>query len=150
PAAAADLDEIIAVARALEDVGLLLRALAGERVVPGIEQRGQLRLARGRDRELRDHLGARSGPGAAGVGHRVAGNEDVAPEYLARKEHAAGEAERRIEVALEGGLEARDLDAKRLQQPLGDVAVERLGRLQRLAAAVADDESTIEHELVAL
>ena len=37
-----------------------------------------------------------------------------------------------------------------LEQTLGDGAEERLGRLQRFAAAVAEDQAAIEVELVAL
>ena len=45
-------------------------------------------------------------------GLRVAGDEHVAPEVLARKEHAARQLERRIELALEGGIEALDVDVR--------------------------------------
>src|SRR5262249_12305879 len=61
----------------------------------------------------------------------------------------ARQTERGIERALEGGLESLDLDAKVAQQAFGDVAVVLLGRVDRLAAAVTDDQSTVDSELVA-
>src|SRR5262249_18432836 len=83
-------------------------------------------------------------------GGRIADREHIAPERLARKEHAARQSEGGIELALEGGLEAGDIDAQTFQQTLGDVAVERLRGLHRLAAAVADEQVLIEAEFVAL
>ena len=80
----------------------------------------------------------------------IAGDEHIAPERLARKEYAAREPERRIEPALKRRLEARDIDAQLLQQPLGHAAVQPLGRLHRLAAAIADDQALIDAEFVAL
>src|SRR5262249_7320209 len=50
---------------------------------------------------------------------------------------------------LEGGLESLDLDAKVAQQAFGDVAVILLGRVDRLAAAVTDEQATVDGELVA-
>ena len=72
------------------------------------------------------------------------------PKLSRGKNIAARQPERGIEPALEGGVEARDIDAERREQTLGDLAVERLGRLQRLAAAIADDQAAIEPKFVAL
>src|SRR5207253_2543063 len=66
------------------------------------------------------------------------------------EEYAAREAERGIERAVERGLERGEVDAEVVQQPLGDGAVERVGRLERLAAAVTDDRNAVDRELVAL
>ena len=154
--AAQHFDQIVAVARLLQQLRLFVVALAGERILLLLEQADQLRLALGRDRELRDEFAQRLGVEQVRAevvgqhGHRVAGGEHVAPERLACKEHPARQLERRIEPALEGGIEARDVDAEILEQTLGHGAVERLGRLQRLAAAVAQDQAAIEAELVAL
>ena len=92
----------------------------------------------------------RCGRALALVASRIAGHQHVAAERLAVEEHAARQPERRIEIALEGGLEPRDVDAEIAQQALGHRAVERVRRLQRLAAAVADDAAAIEREFVAL
>jgi hypothetical protein len=51
---------------------------------------------------------------------------------------------------LEGGLEALHVDAEFPQQALADVAPPRIRRVDRLAAAVTDDQAAIEHEFVAL
>src|SRR5436190_4632498 len=69
---------------------------------------------------------------------------------LARKEHAPREFQRGIKIALEGGLEARGVDAEFPHQEFCNPTVERLRRLHRLAAAVAEDQAAIEAELVTL
>ena len=100
--------------------------------VPVVE-RDELRLARVGDRKSRDELGerlarcaSRGSMSSRDHGQRIAGHQRVAAECLAREEHAARQAERGIEIALERGLEARDVDAELAQQALGDVAPERL------------------------
>src|SRR5262249_12583431 len=155
-AAAARSGEVIAVTRALQDFQLLLGGLAGERIARVVVEREQLRLAHRRDRKRGYELAERLGVGeAAGAfvgpsARRFARHQHVAPEGLARKEHAAGQPERGVELALEGGLEPLDLDAEIAQKPFGDVAVVGLGGIDRFAAAVADHETAIERELVAL
>src|SRR5262249_43555146 len=80
----------------------------------------------------------------------IAGHQYVAPERFAREKDAAREPERRIEVALKRGFERPEADPEVAQQPPCDRTVERLRRLQRLAAAVADDGAAIDRELVTL
>ena len=82
--------------------------------------------------------------------HRVAGDQLVLAERLAREEHAARQPERRIQLGVERRLEAADVDAERAEESLRDVAVERVRRLQRLAAAVAHEQPVLDRELVAL
>src|SRR5262249_13123644 len=81
--------------------------------------------------------------------HRVTADERIAAEMLAREEHAAREAERGIEIALERRLEALDLHAELIDQEFRGFGVERFRRLHRFAAAVADDQPAIETEFVA-
>ena len=80
----------------------------------------------------------------------IADHERVATKCLAGEEQAARQAERPIEVAVERGFEAREVDAELAHEVLGNRAVQRLRRLHRLAAAVADDPAAVERELVAL
>ena len=114
-----------------------------------------MRLARLRDRKLGHEFGERPGIGETArelVGaarRRLARHQEVASEGLAREEQAARKAKRGIERPLESGLEACDLDAEVAQQTFGDVAVVRLGGIDRLAAAVADHQTAVERELVA-
>src|SRR5262249_27853410 len=123
----------IAVTRALEDFQLLLGGLAGERIARVVVEREQRRVARRRDRKRGHELAERLGvgkPTRAFVnppGRRFARDQQVAPEGLARKEHAARQSERGIERALEGGLEPRDLDAEIAQKPFGNAAIAGLG-----------------------
>ena len=87
---------------------------------------------------------------AATRNHRVPGHQRVAAERLAIEEHAAREPERGIKAPLERGIEPRHVDAEIAQQAFCRFAPQRPRRLDRLAAAVADDEPPIERELVAL
>ena len=154
--ATADLGEIVAIAGALEDGALLLRRPASERVALRRIEREVLSLALNRDRKVGHEFGQRPGvvarPGSVSDPHarRITCNQNVAAEPLTRKEQAAGQAERRIEIAFERRLEPLDVDAEFLKQGLGRWAVERIGRLERLAAAVADDAALADRELVAL
>ena len=132
-AAAAEPDEIVAVAGGLEDLALLLDAPARERIARSVIERTQLRLALRRDRERGDELAERPGIGQttrALVGasrRRLARHQQIASEGFARKEHAAGEPERRIERAVEGALEPRGVDPELAQKCLRHVAVIRAG-----------------------
>ena len=149
-------DEEIAVAGAVERRGFLRDGFARIWVERLLMEFEELRLASIGHRKLRDEFGDRLGVEHAGRKivrhrrHRVAGHQRVAPEGFAREEHAAREPERGIELALERGLEPRDVDAKVPQQGLGGIAVERFRRLQRFAAAVAEDQPVADAELVAL
>ncbi len=154
-AAAAEFHEIVAVAGALEQLELGLDGTAGERIAPAVVKRDELRLARLGDRKRGDEVGQRLGVGEAagecvGTPHRrLAGHQHVTPERLAGEEHAARQPERGVERALEGGLEPLDLDTELAQQRLGHVAVVSVRGIDQLAAAVADQQPTIEGELVA-
>ena len=75
--------------------------------------------------------------------HRVAGDEPILAEGLFRKEDPARQPERRVQVGVEVPLEPVVVDAERPQHALGLGPVERLGRLQRLGAAVAQQEAAI-------
>src|SRR5262249_42678078 len=150
-----DPGEIVAVAGALENPELVLDRFSRERIAAAVIEREELPLAGGRDRKGGHQVGERLAAGPArfvlaGQARGVTGDQRVTSETFAGKEERARETERRIEPALEGGLEARDLDAELLQQSFGDLAVERLRRLQRLAAAITYDQAAIEGELVAL
>ena len=101
-----------------------------------------------RGHELGQRLGIE--PRVAFTAAGVAGHQHVASERLAVEECPARETQRRIELALKGGLEPGDVDAKIAQQAPGDGAVKRFRRLQRLAAAIADDAAAIEAEFVPL
>ena len=71
-------------------------------------ERDNLRLARLRNRKSRHELGraaCRSARASSSSPSRIAGHQHVAAERLAIEEHAARQPERRIEIALEGGLE---------------------------------------------
>src|SRR5262249_4401106 len=81
---------------------------------------------------------------------RFARDQHVAPERLARKEHAARQPERGVERALESSFEPLDLDAEVAQKTFRNVAVPGLGGIDRFAAAIADHVTAIERELVAL
>ena len=61
--AAADLDQVIAIARALEQLQLLVDGSSGERIARRRIEREELRLARLGDRQARDELGERLGVG---------------------------------------------------------------------------------------
>src|SRR5262249_56901223 len=123
-AAAAVPDQVVAVARGLEDLLLLLDGLAAERVARGIVERQNLPLARVGDRQLGDERGERSRVGeplrerVARAQQRIASQEAVAAERFTRPKQAAREAERRIEPALERGLETGDIDVEIAQEPL--------------------------------
>src|SRR5262249_55851018 len=155
-AAAAVPDQVVAVARGLEDAPLLLGRAAGERVACGVVERQKLPLARLGDRQLGDELGERPRVGqalrerVARPQQRIAGQQDVTAERFTREKQAARKPERRIEPTVERGLETRYIDAEIAQQGLGDIAPVRAGRVDRLAAAVADDAAAVECELVAL
>ncbi len=69
---------------------------------------------------------------------------------FARQKQAARQAERIVEVALERRLEPPHVHAEIAQQALCDVAPFALRRIDRLAAAVADHQAAVDHELVAL
>ena len=108
-AAAADLRQIVAIAGALQNVALFRRATCppADRSGAAVE-RDDLRLARLRDRKARHEFGQRLGVAAARLPSSlpgIAGHQHVAAEGLAVEEHAARQPERRIEIALEGGLE---------------------------------------------
>ena len=155
-AAAAELGEIVAVARALENRELLLGGPAGERIARTVVERDELRLALVRDRKGGDELGQRLGIGETArnrVGRprrRLARHQRIASEGLAREEDAARQAERGVESSLKGALEARELDSEIVQQALRHFAVLGKGGIDRFAAAVADDQTPIDVELVAL
>src|SRR5262249_50700974 len=95
-------------------------------------------------------MGASSGEFAFGCCNHVARHQRVTSECFARKEDAGQKAERGIEVALEGGLEPGDIHAKFVEEVLRHAAVKRFRRLERLAAAVAENEAPVEGELIAL
>ena len=153
-AAAADFGQIVAVAGAFEKLALLVRRLAGQRIVPRrnraprsapcsppkSETRTRTRQAAWRCRAARCLRRCRGSPVTS----------TSRPNASRLKNMPRERPERRIELALEGGLEPGDVDAKIAQQALGDGAVERFRRLQRLAAAIADDAAAVEGELVAL
>src|SRR5215813_753503 len=155
-AAAANFDEVVAVARLLEERELLLFALARERIGLSLIEGQELQPALIGDRELGDEFRDRLAVAAlrrdivAHHGLGIAGRQHVAAEALAREKDAARELKRRIEHTLERGLEAVDVDAELFDQVFGERAVERFWGLHRLAAAVAKDEPRAEPELVAL
>src|SRR5262249_32114947 len=155
-AAAADPDQVVPIAGAFEQLELFVNAAARERIARCVEQRDELATARLRDRQPGDELGERPGIGArarysiARNREWVARDQHVPPEVLAWQKQAAGEAKGGIEPLPERGLEARDINAELAQQPLGDCAPPCLRRIDRLAAAVADQEAPIDRELVAL
>src|SRR4029079_19732462 len=100
--------EEIAVAGPLQDLALFVCGPARQRVVVARVKRQELRLARLRNRharhEIRQCLRSTARYVIALASAWIAGDQNVAAECLAVEEHAAGEAERRIEAALEGGL----------------------------------------------
>src|SRR5262249_30800515 len=81
---------------------------------------------------------------------RIATHQHITAERLAAEEQAAREAERGVEFTIERSLEATDVDSESAQQLLGHLAVKLLGRLDRLAAAVSDQGTPVDRELVAL
>ena len=81
---------------------------------------------------------------------RIARDELVDAEMLALEQHAARQAEVRIEVAIERGLEAIDVDTQRATETHGVRAVQAARRLHRLAATVANQVPAVDLELVAL
>ncbi len=84
------------------------------------------------------------------AGHdRIAEDQPVHAERPAIEIHALGQAERRVELAIEGRIPARVFDAERLQQPVDGLAEQRLGRLQRLGPAVTDQQPFADAEFVA-
>ena len=153
-AAAAVFHQIVAIAGALRECRSFPHGFARKRIAPAGIKRNDLCLARLRDRKAGHEFAKRFALGRlVSSSSRTAGiacDQHVAAERLAVEEHATREPQRRIEAALEGRLEPRDVDPKIAQQALGHRAVQRLWRLQRLAAAVADDTAAIEREFVAL
>src|SRR5262249_52090550 len=96
--AAPDFDQIVAIAGLSQQLSFLRDRLAGERVAFRIVEREQLGLARLRDRHRREKFLERLG--GTGLlarvrwhGERVARDQHVAPERLAREEYAARELE---------------------------------------------------------
>lgn len=87
--------QIVAIARALEQRELLRDRAAGERIARTLMEREELRPARRRDRKVGDESGKRARIGKAARGRigaaprRLAGDQRVAAERLASKEHAA-------------------------------------------------------------
>ena len=154
-AATAKPGQVVAVARALEDLELLPGCPAGERIACSVVECEQLRLARRRDRngghELAERfvIGRAAGEPVGRRRRRPAAHQHVAPEGLACEEHAAREPERGIERPLEGALEPLDLDTEVAQQALRDTAVARPRRIDQLAAAVTDDQAPVDGEFVA-
>src|SRR5262249_29039436 len=155
-AQATDLGEIVAITGALEERDLFLDGAAGQRIARGIAERDELRLAGVRDRKAGHEFGERLGVGetaarlVGAAGGRLARDQHVAAEGPARKKGAACKPQRGIERALERGLEALHGDAEVAQQALGDLAVIAVGRIDRVAAPVADHATAVERELVAL
>ncbi len=97
------------------------------------------------ERALRRSRGPRRQPSAS-----VAADQLVHAEAGLVEEHRAGQAQAGVEVGVEGCLEALELDAQAFQQVFGVFAVEGVRRLQRLAAAVAEDGAPAGLEFVAL
>jgi hypothetical protein len=100
-----------------------------------------------------DALGRRRvawiGIGAAALW--IAGDKPIDAKGLAIEEHAFGQAERGVELLVEGGVEFIEMDAKRLH-PVPDVLAEiHLGRFQGFAAPIAEQQAlAVDLELVAL
>jgi hypothetical protein len=99
--ASAILHEVVAIARLPEQLEFFVLAIARQRITRPLIELDQLRFALGRHRKLRNEVADR--PAIAAVGrdvvahrHRIAGNERVAPEMLARKEDAARQVERSL------------------------------------------------------
>ncbi len=98
-AAAADLDEIVAIAGLFQERDLLLAALAGKRVLALAVEPEHLRLALIRDREIRDEgverpaVELRAGEIVVDHAHGIAAHQRVAAERLAREEQPARQAE---------------------------------------------------------
>src|SRR5262245_42668677 len=151
-----DFREPVTIAGTLEQPELFGIGFAAERVACRIVERDELRLARLRYREIGDEVGdwPRIGQPArsrvAGRDQAVARHQQIAAEGLAVEEQATRQAKRRVELAVERGLEARDIDAELAQQIPGGRPEKCVRRLKRLAAAIADDAAAIERELVAL
>src|SRR5260370_34420240 len=87
--AAAKLDQIVPIARGLENFKLLLGRFAGERIASGVVQRKQLSLAGIRNRHRRDKTCPRFARVHPARQKRIAGNEHVAAEAFAVEKHAA-------------------------------------------------------------
>src|SRR4029078_713917 len=145
----------IAIARLLEERFLFIPAQDREEVAVGCIELEELRAQFSRQWKVGDE-----GCGRAGVhpiptnvvcnhAHRIAGHQPVLAEGLTRKEHAARKAQRWVERLVECGFEARDAYAERTEERLGLIAPQTLGRLQRLAPAVADQGPTTDLELAA-
>ena len=145
----------IAIARLLEEPLFFFAAQARQQVAVRCIELNELRAQFRRQRKVGNEGLGRSGvhPIRTNVvrnhAHRIAGHQPVFAEGLTREEHAAGKAQRWVERPVERGFEARDVHAERAEQRLGLVAPQALGRLQRLAPAVADQGPATDPELVA-
>jgi hypothetical protein len=80
----------------------------------------------------------------------VADNERVAAECFAIEKYAARQTERRIEAAVERTVEPGEFDAEIAQEAFGHIAPQCFWRLDRLAAAIADQCARPGGEFVAL
>src|SRR5262249_5306129 len=150
-AQAANLDQIVTITCRFKKLLLLLDGPVRQGIALVLIKRHKLRLARLRHRIARDQLGDRGGglcrraPKARGVSD----NEGVAAKSLAGEEQAARKTKRSIEVVVERGVKAHEVDAELAHEILGRRAVQGLWRLHRCAAAVADDPAAAEREFVA-
>ncbi|MNO84538.1 hypothetical protein D3C76_758810 [compost metagenome] len=150
------LEQEILVADGFQVRGFFLGGFAGQ-VILGRHVQGDQRLAVGlRQREVVDEV--RDGAGVQlvrgdVVGHhrrRVAGHQFVFAEVFLVEEHPARQAQARVELAIERGLEAFDVHPEFLQQAVHFLAVQMIRRLEGFTAAVADDHATTGGEFIAL
>jgi hypothetical protein len=117
-AAAAIADQVVAVARGLENLELFLHGASGERVARTVIERNELCLAGVGNRE----------PGHEGVGRpirptrphavafrqgkRIATHQGIPSERLAGEKDRARKSERRVEPAIESSLEPAYVDTE--------------------------------------
>src|SRR4029077_4035082 len=133
-----------------ENLRFFLGRLTGQRISAVIIEREQLLFAgigngHGRNKvlELRARIRARGQ-------QCVADNERVAAECFAIEKYAARQTERQIEAAVERTLEPGEFDAEIAQEAFGHIAPQCFWRLDRLAAAIADQRARPGRKFVAL
>ncbi len=144
----------IAVAHVLENGHALPRRLAGQHVAIRPVHLEQLRARRGAQGKLIEIGTQRDGvlrilielaPLTEGPAHQAVDAEDFLLE-----ENAVIQLPARVELLIERGVEALDVDAEILEQSPGDTVPIVSRTIDRLGTAVADEQLTGDHELVAL
>ena len=83
------------------------------------------------------------------VALRIAGHQFVDAESLAREHESGGQPEARIKIRVHRPLEAVDAHAEFGDQAEGRAAPAGLRRLHRFAAAIADQQASVDLEFVA-